>query len=132
MQSHFSTFCFIVILRSFLILLVMLKAIVISSEGYFRKLRTDQVLLKTAVNDITIYIIYKFKRRYFTVIITSGFICFDCFQVALGAHSRCDDVIPNTLSLHTHAQILTSVSKLKPDVKDPTWMAKVSLLVCSG
>nr|XP_002121920.1 leucine-rich repeat-containing protein 9-like [Ciona intestinalis] len=53
-------------------------------------------------------------------------------QTTLGAHSRTDSDIPNSLSLQSQAQILTQLSKNKPDMKDPGWMAKVTVLNLDG
>ncbi|CAK8686447.1 unnamed protein product [Clavelina lepadiformis] len=53
-------------------------------------------------------------------------------QAALAAHSRTDTEKPCTLNLQSQAQILTSVSKNKPDPKDPTWASKVTVLNLDG
>jgi len=42
--------------------------------------------------------------------------------------SRTDKVEPNTLDVHSTAQTISSVSTLKPDVKQPNWVYSVTVL----
>jgi len=47
-------------------------------------------------------------------------------------HSRSEKDVLKTLSLHTQAQILSSMSRNRPDLKDPSWMSKVKLHIVFG
>nr|CAB3263538.1 leucine-rich repeat-containing protein 9-like [Phallusia mammillata] len=53
-------------------------------------------------------------------------------QASLSTHSRTDTDVPNTLSLSSQAQILSHMSKNKPDIKDSLWMTRVTSLNLDG